>query len=198
MSTRRHRRTKKRADRRDNLATNTHAEKPLAVTAARWRLASHLWSAATWRSGCGAFLAFCTMTGLITFWPRVSISMASDPDQTLWLYAVTNDSLFAVTNVDAQCNLTSMGFGYQGGDGTINNIAAFAPKHRQLIRPRDVQTFECPSFVVEHPSLDQTGSVDIQVTYNYARFIKRHEHACYELALADEHNRRVWARQACP
>jgi hypothetical protein len=154
-------------------------------------------AATAWRFGWAAFLAFCTMAGLVTFWPRLTISMVSDPEQKVWLYVVNNDSFFSVMDVTGDCAITSIGVDYQGGAGVIRNPEAFNPQHRPLIRPQDAHTFRCPSFVVEHPDPNISGSVEIHVTYKYAHLLRRSEHVCYQLESGSD-NRRVWVRQACP
>ena len=75
------------------------------------------------RSGWALFLAFCTMTGLVTFWPRVTISMVSDPEQKLWLYVVNNDSFFSAKDVQGDCAITNIGVDWQGGNFAIQNLS---------------------------------------------------------------------------
>jgi hypothetical protein len=125
--------------------------------------------------------------------------MVSDPEQTLWLYVVHNDSFFAATDVTGDCAITSIGVDYQGGAFGIKNVGAFEPQHQPLIRPQDAHTFRCPSFVAEHPDPNVSGKVEIHVAYKYAHFVRRYEHVCYQLEPGnDNDNKRVWVRQACP
>lgn len=154
-------------------------------------------AARAWRLGWAAFLTFCSITGLVAFWPRLSVSMISDADQVHWRYVVNNGSFFAVTDVIGECAVVSMPVGWQGGPWALRDVDAFAPQMRGVIRPEDSHTFNCPSYVVENPSLTMRGKVDIHLTYRYAYLFKAKVRACYELE-SNADKTRTWVRQACP
>lgn len=154
-------------------------------------------AARAWRMGWAAFLTFCTVTGLVAFWPRLSVSMISTPDQAHWHYVVNNGSFFAVTDVVGNCTIVSAPVGWQGGTIQFRDIDAFSPQRRRLIRPEDSHTFNCPSYVAEDPSMKMHGKVDIHLTYRYAYLFTARMHACYELE-SNIDKTRIWIRQACP
>lgn len=123
--------------------------------------------------------------------------MVSDPQQKLWLYVVNNDGFFRVSDVIGDCSISEIGLGYQGGGFGIENVAAFEPQNRGLIRPSDAHTFRCPSFRVENPPTGVHGKVDVRVNFQYAGIFPVSERACYQLE-PDGTGGRIWVRQACP
>lgn len=197
MSPRRSKRQQKGPARSATAVAETPAPKvPNTEAAAPPRRNGRVNTAKAWRSGWAAFSAFCTIAGLVAFWPRLTLSMVTDPEQKQWLYVVSNDSFFSITDVTGDCTIPTVGVGWQGGAFSFANVDAFEPQHRRLIRSSDAHTFRCPTFSVENPPPKNLGTVDVTVTYHYARLLKLSERACYQLE-PDERTRRIWVRYAC-
>jgi hypothetical protein len=123
--------------------------------------------------------------------------MISAPGDALWLYTVTNQSLFSLHSVVGKCTIREIRLPYTAGGGTIRNIESFAPQFVAAIRSEDEHTFRCPAFAADENTPERGGRVEIRATYRYLGFLPRLVDGCFELEATGDASR-VWVRTACP
>jgi hypothetical protein len=181
---RRHRRSQSSKQEQPSTALSSGAQAPSSLRPRPLRLA---WA---------AFLAFCTITSLVAFWPRASVSMASSPGDSRWLYTFTNNSLLALHSVSGDCAIREIRVPYTGGRGSIEHFQELVPQGVTFLSAEDQHTFRCPSFSGDSPIGEFGGRVEVRVSYRYLG-IRHNADACFELEPVGEKSR-VWLRQACP
>jgi hypothetical protein len=148
-----------------------------------------------------AFLAFCTIAGtilaLVVFWPRVTISMMSDPRPLAWLYVVKNDSFFSLSDLTGTGQVLRIDVGREGGRVSASNDPADYTEDVPVLHSEDEHTFHFPVFTFDPPAAERGGRVEIHVDYRYMKLFRRSVAACFELVATAGSTSLRWLRQAC-
>lgn len=138
-----------------------------------------------------------TALAFLVLWPRVTIALVSDADPSVWLYAVRNDGLLPIYNVQKATRAEILpASGAEFLKDFITSTDGCSEETAPIIAPTDEHTFRCFAPQPKKPSLLIRGTTRIDVTYSYMSIFRRTTSACFEWVPTRDDVPR-WLRRAC-